>query len=84
VIDSTMPIQWKLRQTLASHGITPYALAVHIGMQPANMYRLLRGAGPKVFDREMLSKVIQGLRELSRNQDINIQDVLEVVRDGEA
>ena len=64
VIDSNMPIRWKLRETLEQLRITPHALAVEIEMAPANMYRLLRGEGPKTFDREVLSRLIRGLREI--------------------
>ena len=43
------------------------------------MYRLLRGDGPRSYDREMLSRVIHGLREITGDSSINVQDILEEV-----
>jgi predicted transcriptional regulator len=77
MIDSHVAIKWKLRGFLEQHGITPHALAKHIDMHSANMYRLLRGDGPKTFDRETLSRVVRGLRDLTGSQDVNVSDVLE-------
>lgn len=77
MIASVMPIKWKLKDALVARSITPHALAVHIGMQPANMYRLLRGDGPHNIDRVVLSRIIHGLRFLSSDPKINVQDILE-------
>ena len=76
VIASAMPIRWKLRGFLETHNVSPHALAKHIGILPANMYRMLRGEGPKMFDRDVLGRIIRGLRELT-GEPVSVSDVLE-------
>jgi predicted transcriptional regulator len=76
VIASAVPIKWKLREYLEANEISPYALAKHVGLEPPNMYRMLRGDGPKMFDREVLGRIIRGLRELT-NKPVSVADVLE-------
>jgi predicted transcriptional regulator len=76
VIASDMPIKFKLRSFLEANEISPHALAKQAGLEPPNMYRMLRGDGPKMFDREVLSRIIQSLR-LMTGKPVSVSDVLE-------
>jgi predicted transcriptional regulator len=76
VITSDVPIQWKLRAYLEAHSITPHALAKAASIEPPNIYRMLRGEGPKMFDREVLGRIIRALRDLT-GKPVSVSDVLE-------
>lgn len=76
VIMSDMPIKWKLRAYLEQHEITAYALAKAATIEPPNIYRMLRGEGPKMFDREVLGRIIRALRDLT-GKPVSVADVLE-------
>jgi predicted transcriptional regulator len=76
VITSVVPIQWKLRGYLEAHNITAYKLAQAAQIAPPNIYRMLRGAGPKQFDREVLGRIIRALRDLT-GKHVSVSDVLE-------
>jgi predicted transcriptional regulator len=76
VITSDVAIQWKLRTYLEANGITPHALAKAALIEPPNIYRMLRGDGPKMFDREVLSRIIRALRDLT-GKPVTVSDVLE-------
>ena len=76
VIASDVAIKFKLRSFLEAHEISPHALAKHANIEPPNMYRMLRGDGPKSFDREVLSRIIQSLRVLTE-KPVGVSDVLE-------
>jgi predicted transcriptional regulator len=76
VITSVVPIQWKLRGYLEAHNITAYRLAQVAEIAPPNIYRMLRGEGPKQFDREVLGRIIRALRVLT-DGPVSVADVLE-------
>ena len=76
VITSDVPIQWKLRAYLEANSITPHALAKAAEIAPPNIYRMLRGEGPKMFDREVLGRIIRALRDLT-GKPVSVSDVLE-------
>jgi predicted transcriptional regulator len=76
VITSDVPIQWKLRAYLEAHNITAYALAKAAQIAPPNIYRMLKGEGPKMFDREVLGRIIRALRDLT-GKPVSVSDVLE-------
>jgi predicted transcriptional regulator len=76
VITSVVPIQWKLRAFLEAHNITAYKLAQAAQIAPPNIYRMLKGEGPKMFDREVLGRIIRALRVLT-GKPVSVADVLE-------
>ena len=76
VILPFMPIRWKLRAFLDEHKVTAYALAKAASIAPPNIYRMLKGEGPKMFDREVLGRIIRALRDLT-GKHVSVSDVLE-------
>ncbi|THF87207.1 helix-turn-helix transcriptional regulator [Deinococcus sp. KSM4-11] len=74
-----MQAQWKLRDYLHAHGITPYKLAKAIpDVRQATIYRLAAEDAPQSVSFDILSRVITGLRTVT-GQDVTVGDLITLV-----
>jgi hypothetical protein len=74
------PIDWKLSEVIATHGLTPLQVereAQRLGYAfgTNTIYRLIRGDGPRLVDRESLAAVVAALRSLT-GEAIDAGDLL--------
>ena len=73
-------MNWKIKQLLEQHNITPYRLWKESGLARQTIYTLAHDKGDRV-DLGTLGTVLQSLERLTGKR-VELADVLEVVRDG--
>jgi DNA-binding Xre family transcriptional regulator len=73
-------VNWKIKQLLEQHGITPYRLWKESGLAQKTVYTLSHDKGDRA-DLGTLGTLVSTLERLT-GQTITPNDVLEVVRDG--
>ena len=72
-------MNWKIKQLLEQHKITPYRLWKESGLARQTVYTLAHDKGDRV-DLGTLGTVLHSLERLTGKR-IELTDVLEVVRD---
>jgi DNA-binding Xre family transcriptional regulator len=73
-------VNWKIRQFLDKHNITPYRLWKESGLARQTVYTLAHDKGDRV-DLGALGTVLFTLEKLIA-KPVTLDDLLEVVRDG--
>ncbi len=73
---TTMPIRWKVKPLLDTHGVTPYRLMVQSGLSRAVTYAIANGTHT-ALDSGVIDKLIPAMRELTGNDGLQIGDVVE-------
>ncbi len=73
---AAMPIRWKVKPLLDTHGVTPYRLMVHSGLSRAVTYAIANGTHT-ALDSGVIDKLIPAMRELTGNEALQIGDVVE-------
>jgi predicted transcriptional regulator len=71
----SVPVHWKIKPILDSHGITPYRLMKESGLAQGTVYRLVRGDTSTV-NAETLDRVMTTLRRLT-GEPVAIADLLD-------
>ncbi len=71
----TVPVRWKVKSILDSHGLTAYRLMKESGLAQGTVYRLVRGDTSTV-NAETIDRVVTSLRRLT-GRTIEIADLLE-------
>lgn len=67
-------IKFTLKDTLKKYGISGNKLSVESKIRSNTIYDLINGKAPSItFDT--LTSIINALRKLTRNNDINVDDV---------
>ena len=79
---SIMPIRWMVKPILEARQTTPYRLWKDSGLSRDVAYAIAKGTHP-ALDVGVLEKLVPYLRELTRNESLQIGDVVEYVK-GEA
>lgn len=79
MLDSGVPIVWKLEDYLSARGKTRYELASAMtGEKQSNLTLLYRLSSAKRLDYATLDKLIRGLRKLTGEQS-SVADLIEFV-----
>lgn len=73
-----MPLHWKVKPLLDKHGVTPYRLMVQSGLSRAVTYAIANDTHP-ALDSGVIEKLIPAMRQLTRNDVLQIGDVVEYV-----
>jgi len=73
-------VEWKLKEYLAEKKIPALQVEERAGMGRNTIYRIMRGNGVKLIDRQNLGRIISALSELT-GQPVALTDVLELVND---
>ncbi len=74
----TMPIRWKVKPILEARQTTPYRLWKDSGLSRDVAYGIANGTHP-ALDTGVIEKLLPYLRELTRNDGLQIGDVVEYV-----
>jgi hypothetical protein len=74
----TMPLKWKVKPILDKHNITPYRLMVESKLARAVVYAIANN-DHNSLDMRVIEKLIPTLRRLTKNNHLQIGDVVEWV-----
>lgn len=72
----TMPVQWKVKIILEKHDTTPYRFWKETGLSREVAYAIANDKHP-ALDTGVIEKVVPYLRDLTRNESLQIGDVVE-------
>ncbi len=73
---SAMPVQWKVKPILEKHNTTPYRFWKETGLSRDVAYAIANGTH-SALDAGVISKVVPYLRDLTRNKNLQIGDLVE-------
>ncbi len=75
-----MPIRWKVKSLLETNNVTPYRLMIESQLSRAITYGIANNTH-NALDTGVMDKLIPALRKLTKNEALQIGDLVEWVNE---